>query len=1041
MQHMDVGMKAPHGDDDPSPVDDPNTPPEDDGPPPPPVDPTPEQPRQERPARPARRLDWLGRMGLMSSGDVAPGQSPIEARDAVAQLGVTPFGDQEGADTMPVPWHLDRLDGGNSTDPLDQAFRYNGAAGQGVRVYVMDAGVTTHQDLAGSLLPTAGFPHSEALSSLRKILGGAFEDAEWGEAGVFAPSRARASHGTHVASTIGGSRYGVAKHADIVSAQVLRNAARDDAGRRGGGVGDKNGAELGGAAGTEGAVGGGGAFGVAFGGAGISSDTQHSQTLATGPASLFLLALDWVVSDCRSTRHRCVINLSYGGLFSGDLLGWFSIPESALRTVEAQGILVVKSAGNDAAAACNVYPAASRSGVSVGAVGPPDASAANAHHLAPFSNFGCCSDIFAPGVGITAASAVAANATQEASGTSMAAAMASGVAALLWSEQPASSADQVPCLTHPHFCLMLHSQHLGFPTTHLLHAFPTHISAPCSSPTPLLYLPPLTHLHRLSSSRLRSTLPSHHLCCSPPPSHQVFVSLLCLAATDVVAGVCACDGGTCVQGSGACSTSLLANATALRLAGPDGHEEPAAVAAAIADALATPNRLLFNGAGMPDGSAARARYLQCLGFDRAVWGFKPCLVQDTNSSNITNGSLPACEDQPSFFNTSSLEGSPGGIPTPPWGTERVAGSELIWPQAFHYRAINSTWVWAGDCESGIEHWAAELRLTPAAVCSANLSLALDQIRISVLDTPANAERAQRLLSLPLADGLSPASPLAFACAYTCAQVGAGPCVPGWDPHPLAEVGGCHPAGATLELQSGKRVPIESAELGMRVQTTRGFEPILGRLHAERFVTREYFRFVTAHGEMRISLLHWLVCNGRMCDPALVAVGDELSTPYGTARVLGVSRVLLPGAYHITTPSGTYFIDGHLATTYMAVVPFWAWRLFGDGYVCLRGLIGLPVTPEGEGPLSIFWPYALWQLLGVPEAAVPHLWPLTMGGTLLAELLNTAHAHAGPLLLALVAGVGLPRITGRRRGSQKLGGAAGPVRSGEGRARARPWSGR
>lgn len=526
------------------------------------------------------------------------------------------------------------------------------------------------------------------------------------------------------------------------------------------------------------------------------------------------------------------------------------------------------------------------------------------------------------------------------------------------------------------------------------------------------------------------------------------MSLLCLAATDVVAGVCTCDGGTCVQGSGACSTSVLANATSLRLSGDDDSlagspEEEAAVAAAVADALATPNRLLFNGAGFADGSAAQARYLQCLGFDRAVWGYKPCLVQETNSTNSTNGTQPVCKDHPSLFNTSSLAGSAGGFGglTPPWDTERVAGTGQVWPQAFHYRAINSTWVWAGDCESGIEHWAAELRLTYAAVCSANMSLALDQIRASALDTPDNAERAARLLGLPLADGLSPGSPIARACAYTCSQVGAGPCVPGWDPHPLAEVGGCHPAGASLELETGRRVPIEEAELGMRVRTARGFEPIMGRLHAERAVTREYFRFVTSEGEIRISPLHWLFCNHRLCDPAHIVLGDELSTPAGgTARVRGVSRVLLSGAYHITTPSGTYFIDDHLASTYMAVVPFWAWRLFGDGYVCLRGLIGVPVTPEGEGPLTIFWPYALWGLLGVPEAAVRGLWPLTMAGTLLAELLNTAHAHAVPLLLALVTGVGMPWITGRRHAIQKMNGAAvQKATRKERRTRARPWS--
>ena len=63
---------------------------------------------------------------------------------------------------------------------------------------------------------------------------------------------------------------------------------------------------------------------------------------ATGPMSLLLLALDWVLADCLASGQRCVLNLSFGGRFSGDLLGWFSIPESALSALEVwQAVLAM----------------------------------------------------------------------------------------------------------------------------------------------------------------------------------------------------------------------------------------------------------------------------------------------------------------------------------------------------------------------------------------------------------------------------------------------------------------------------------------------------------------------------------------------------------------------------------------------------------------------------------------------------------------------------------------------------------------------------
>jgi subtilisin family serine protease len=88
-------------------------------------------------------------------------------------------------------WGLDRVDQRNL--PLDSIYSYaDGAGGAGVRAYVIDSGIrTTHTQFGGRA--SAGY--------------GVNYDCF--------------GHGTHVAGTIGGSTYGVAKGVQLVSVQVL----------------------------------------------------------------------------------------------------------------------------------------------------------------------------------------------------------------------------------------------------------------------------------------------------------------------------------------------------------------------------------------------------------------------------------------------------------------------------------------------------------------------------------------------------------------------------------------------------------------------------------------------------------------------------------------------------------------------------------------------------------------------------------------------------------------------------------------------------
>jgi subtilisin family serine protease len=103
-----------------------------------------------------------------------------------------------GSQPNPPSWGLDRID--QKALPLNQNYTYPDTAGEGVTAYVIDTGVRiTHSDFGGR--------------------------ASYGYDAIDNDNTAQDGHGhgTHVAGTVAGSSYGVAKKAKIVGVRVLDN--------------------------------------------------------------------------------------------------------------------------------------------------------------------------------------------------------------------------------------------------------------------------------------------------------------------------------------------------------------------------------------------------------------------------------------------------------------------------------------------------------------------------------------------------------------------------------------------------------------------------------------------------------------------------------------------------------------------------------------------------------------------------------------------------------------------------------------------------
>jgi len=239
-----------------------------------------------------------------------------------------------------VPWGLARI---SHRTTGATSYVYDETAGEGTCSYIIDTGIyVAHTQFEGRATWLANFIDSSNTDG--------------------------AGHGTHVAGTVGGVTYGVAKKTKLFAVKVL----------------DANG---------------------------------------SGTVSSVLAGIDFVASDStnRTAAGECpngsVANMSLGG-------GKSTAINSAAAAAVASGVFFAVAAGNSNDDAKYYSPASEPTVCTVGATDIADARAY-------FSNYGVGVDVFAPGVDVLSSWIGGVDETNTISGTSMASPHVAGLGAYL----------------------------------------------------------------------------------------------------------------------------------------------------------------------------------------------------------------------------------------------------------------------------------------------------------------------------------------------------------------------------------------------------------------------------------------------------------------------------------------------------------------------------------------------------------------------------------------------------------------------------------
>ncbi|MEU6315491.1 S8 family peptidase [Streptomyces sp. NPDC047014] len=268
----------------------------------------------------------------------------VAADPAVAYVQQDGLHSVSGSQADP-PWGLDRID--QRDLPLDKKYTAAETASN-VTVYLLDSGLrTSHEQFQG-----------RAAIGVDKV-GDGRNGADC------------TGHGTHVAGTVGGKDFGVAKGAKLVSVRVTD--CRDRA-----------------------------------------------------STSAIIAAADWITANA---VKPAVVNMSING-------GGNSAEDEAIKRSIASGVTWVVSSGNGNTNACNNSPGRISAAIVVNNSTSGDSRRSD-------SNFGPCTDLFAPGTGVTSAGNRSDSASRQLSGTSMAAPHVTGAAALYLAKHPAATPAEV----------------------------------------------------------------------------------------------------------------------------------------------------------------------------------------------------------------------------------------------------------------------------------------------------------------------------------------------------------------------------------------------------------------------------------------------------------------------------------------------------------------------------------------------------------------------------------------------------------------------
>jgi aqualysin 1 len=225
------------------------------------------------------------------AGKIPPGQLAKVKNDPrvdyVEPDGVAhTFTTQSGA-----TWGLDRID--QRTRLLSGTYTYT-QTGAGVTAYVIDTGIrTTHSEFGGRASLGAEFVDDSTTA----------DDCD--------------GHGTHVAGTIGGTTYGVAKDVNLVAVRVL-------------------------------------------------------DCTGSGAWSWVLSGINWVTQQ-HAAGTPAVANMSLGG-------GAIQSVDDAVTASIADGVTYSVSAGNSNASACNYSPARTPTALTIGATTSTDARASYSNY-------------------------------------------------------------------------------------------------------------------------------------------------------------------------------------------------------------------------------------------------------------------------------------------------------------------------------------------------------------------------------------------------------------------------------------------------------------------------------------------------------------------------------------------------------------------------------------------------------------------------------------------------------------------------------------